>query len=130
VTHPSSCPVCSGGSFSGVKRPQHEADHSSSSSAEVWNAWSYTSTPPVRFHNAALWYSGKFVIIIIIIIIILVLNHKYSLCYCQSTDWTCPLKYVLLWATLNYKYGYLRNIVHLGITENFFCGMCNVCVLI
>jgi hypothetical protein len=29
----------------GVKRPKCEADHSPSSSAEVKNAWSYTSTP-------------------------------------------------------------------------------------
>jgi hypothetical protein len=30
----------------GVKRPGSEADHSPLSSAEVKNAWSYTSTPP------------------------------------------------------------------------------------
>jgi len=30
----------------GVKRPECEADHSSPSSAEVENMWSYTSTPP------------------------------------------------------------------------------------
>jgi hypothetical protein len=29
----------------GVKRPGREADHSPSSSAELENAWSYTSTP-------------------------------------------------------------------------------------
>jgi hypothetical protein len=29
----------------GVKRPEREADHSPPSSAEVKNAWSYTSTP-------------------------------------------------------------------------------------
>jgi hypothetical protein len=29
--------------------PGHEADHSPSSSAEVKNAWSYTSTPPYTF---------------------------------------------------------------------------------
>jgi hypothetical protein len=32
----------------GVKRPGREADHSPPSSAEVENAWSYTSTPPVK----------------------------------------------------------------------------------
>jgi hypothetical protein len=33
-------------SFSlGIKRPGREADHSSPSSAEVKNVWSYTSTP-------------------------------------------------------------------------------------
>jgi hypothetical protein len=33
----------------GVKRPGREADHSTPSSAEVKNAWSYTSTPPYVF---------------------------------------------------------------------------------
>jgi hypothetical protein len=31
-----------------------EADHSPPSSAEVKNAWSYTSTPPVRLHGVVL----------------------------------------------------------------------------
>jgi hypothetical protein len=35
----------------GVKRPQSEACHSPPSSAEVKNAWSYTSTPPTRLHG-------------------------------------------------------------------------------
>jgi hypothetical protein len=43
--HPVSYPMGTGGSFLGVKRPGREADHSPSSSAEVKNAWSYTSTP-------------------------------------------------------------------------------------
>ena len=33
------------GSFSGVKRPDREADHSPPSSTEVKNEWSYTSIP-------------------------------------------------------------------------------------
>jgi hypothetical protein len=33
----------------GVKRPGREADHSPSSSAEVKNAWIYTSTPQYAF---------------------------------------------------------------------------------
>jgi hypothetical protein len=33
----------------GVKRPGHAADHSPPSSAEVKNAWSYTSTPLYAF---------------------------------------------------------------------------------
>jgi hypothetical protein len=37
----------------GIKRPGLEADHSPPSSAEVKNAWSYTSTPPVRLHGGA-----------------------------------------------------------------------------
>jgi hypothetical protein len=34
----------------GIKRPEREADHSTSSSAEVKNAWSYTSTSTERLH--------------------------------------------------------------------------------
>jgi hypothetical protein len=33
----------------GVKWLEHESDHSPPSSAEVKNAWSYTSTPPYVF---------------------------------------------------------------------------------
>jgi len=32
--------------FSGVKRPGRQADQSPSSSTEVQNVWSYTSSPP------------------------------------------------------------------------------------
>jgi hypothetical protein len=40
------------GQFSlGLKRPGREADHSSPSSAEVKNAWNYTSTPLIRLHD-------------------------------------------------------------------------------
>jgi hypothetical protein len=38
----------------GVKLPGREADHSPSSSAEVKNAFSHTSTPPVRLHVVVL----------------------------------------------------------------------------
>jgi hypothetical protein len=38
----------------GVKRPGRETDHSSPSSAEVQNAWSYTSAPPIRLHGVVL----------------------------------------------------------------------------
>jgi hypothetical protein len=34
-----------------VKRPGHKPDQSPSSSAEVKDAWSYTSTSPIRFHG-------------------------------------------------------------------------------
>jgi hypothetical protein len=43
------------GAFSlGVKRSGREADHSPPSSAEVKNAWSYTSAPPIRPHGVVL----------------------------------------------------------------------------
>jgi hypothetical protein len=37
-----------------VKRASREADHSLPSSAEVKNAWSYTSTLPIRLHGVVL----------------------------------------------------------------------------
>jgi hypothetical protein len=39
---------------SGVKQSGHETDHSPPSSAEVKNAWSYTSTHPIRLHGVVL----------------------------------------------------------------------------
>jgi hypothetical protein len=44
-----SYPMGTRGSFRGVKRPGREADHSPPSSAEVRNAWSYTSSPQYVF---------------------------------------------------------------------------------
>jgi hypothetical protein len=38
----------------GVRRPEREADNSPPSSAEVKNAWNYTSTPPIRLHGVVL----------------------------------------------------------------------------
>jgi hypothetical protein len=38
----------------GVRRLGREADHSSPSSAEVKNAWSCISTPPVRLHGVVI----------------------------------------------------------------------------
>jgi hypothetical protein len=52
--HPASYPTDTGRSFPGVKRPGREADHSLPSSAEVKNAWSYTSTPPIHLHSVVL----------------------------------------------------------------------------
>jgi hypothetical protein len=39
--------------FLGVKRPGSEADHSPPSSAEVKNAWSFTTTPPMSSWRGA-----------------------------------------------------------------------------
>jgi hypothetical protein len=47
--HPASYPMGTRDSFPGVKRPEREADQSLPSSAEVKNAWSYTSTPQYAF---------------------------------------------------------------------------------
>jgi hypothetical protein len=38
----------------GPKRPGREGDHSRPSSAEVKNAWRYTSTSPIRVHGVLL----------------------------------------------------------------------------
>jgi hypothetical protein len=37
-----------------VKWPGHEADHSPLSSADIKNAWNYTSTPLIRLHGVVL----------------------------------------------------------------------------
>jgi hypothetical protein len=52
--HPVSYTMGTRDSFSGVKRPGREADHSPPSSAEVQNACSYTSTSPIRLHGVVL----------------------------------------------------------------------------
>jgi hypothetical protein len=52
--HPASYAMGASGSFSGVKRPGREADHSPLASAEVKNEWSYTFTPPTRLHGMVL----------------------------------------------------------------------------
>lgn len=44
---------------SGIKRAQRKADHSPPFSDEVKKAWSFTSTPPIRFHDAVLSEEGK-----------------------------------------------------------------------
>jgi hypothetical protein len=38
----------------GVKQPGREADHSPPASAEVKNAWIYTSNRPIRIHRVVL----------------------------------------------------------------------------
>jgi hypothetical protein len=38
----------------GKKQPGREADHSPSSSGEIKNTWSYTSTPLIRLHDMML----------------------------------------------------------------------------
>ena len=38
-------------SFPGLKRPEHDIDHSHRSSAKVKNVWNCTSSPPVLLHN-------------------------------------------------------------------------------
>jgi len=40
--------------YQGVKRPGGEDDHLPPSSAEVTNAWTYQSIPPIRLHGVVL----------------------------------------------------------------------------
>jgi hypothetical protein len=54
--HPASYPIVTRGSFLGVKLPEREAEHSLSPSAEVKNAWTYTSSQPYMFMA---WYLVK-----------------------------------------------------------------------
>jgi len=51
--HPASYQMGTRGSFPGSKAGR-DATHSPPSSAEVKNAWSCISTPPVRFHGVVL----------------------------------------------------------------------------
>jgi hypothetical protein len=64
--HPASCPM---GTSLRVKRQRREADPSPPSSAEVKNAWSYTSTPPIRLHDVVLSQSTGTT---------LILQHHYT----------------------------------------------------
>jgi hypothetical protein len=45
--------------FPGGKAPGREADHSPPSSVEVKNAWSHTSTLPMRLHSVVLSLKKK-----------------------------------------------------------------------
>jgi hypothetical protein len=52
VAHPPSYPI---GTLSlGLNRPGREADHSTSSSAEVNKSWIYSSNPPIILHGVVL----------------------------------------------------------------------------
>jgi hypothetical protein len=42
-----------------VKRPGRTADHLPSSNVEVKNAWSYTSTPPIRLHGLVFYHMKR-----------------------------------------------------------------------
>jgi hypothetical protein len=52
--HPVSYAVRTESSFPGEKRPKRETNHSSPSSAEFKNVWSYISTPPFCLRGAVL----------------------------------------------------------------------------
>jgi hypothetical protein len=52
--HSAYCTIGTGALILRLKRQGREADHSPPSSAEVKNAWSYTSTPPIRLHGVVL----------------------------------------------------------------------------
>jgi hypothetical protein len=62
--HPASYSMGTGGSFSEGKLPGLETDHSPPSSAEVKNAWSYTSARPLvsmpSVRDAQLKAQGQF----------------------------------------------------------------------
>jgi hypothetical protein len=63
----------------GVERPRHVSDHSTPSRDDVKNAWSYTSTPPIRVHGVVLIKHRDFTF------------KKFSLCPCiQETPHLIP----------------------------------------
>jgi hypothetical protein len=49
--HPASCSLCAGVFPPRVQRPELEANHTPTSSEEVKNQWSYSSTPPPPTHT-------------------------------------------------------------------------------
>jgi hypothetical protein len=51
--HPASYPVGTGALSPEIKRPRHEADHSSPSSAEVKNDGAISPPPPPHTHTAS-----------------------------------------------------------------------------
>jgi hypothetical protein len=52
--HPASYPMGTRDFSVGVKREGREVDHSPPSSAEIENAWSYNSAPPIRLLGVVL----------------------------------------------------------------------------
>jgi hypothetical protein len=70
-----SYPMSTRGFFLRAKRSGREADHSPPSSAEVNNAWSYTSTDPDALMA---WYLVKHSDNFTIIIIIIMLFHNFE----------------------------------------------------
>jgi len=52
--HTASCPIGTGGSYSGVKRAGREANHSRPSIAGFKNVWSYIIAPPIRLSGVVL----------------------------------------------------------------------------
>jgi hypothetical protein len=58
-THPAFYPRGVGCFFLGVKRPEHEVDHSPSFSVDVKNAWNIISIPPISLHNVVLRHRDK-----------------------------------------------------------------------
>jgi hypothetical protein len=61
--HPASYLMGTGGSFTGDKAAGREDDNSPLPSAEVKNAWSYTSTPPIRHSTLCKPWSWNNVVI-------------------------------------------------------------------
>ena len=62
------------GSFLGVKRPGREFDHSSPSSAEVKNEWSYTSAPLRTFMT----WAGTALLLYLICVCVCVCTHTHT----------------------------------------------------
>jgi hypothetical protein len=89
----------------GIKRPAREADHSPPSSAEVKNAWSYTSTPQYVFMT---WYLVKnrdnftFYIYLYHLGAIIPSLRYFKTCAQIVICWTCVLK-TTLWRCMEWR---------------------------
>jgi hypothetical protein len=100
--HPASYATGTRGSFPEIKRPGHEADHSPPSGARAKSAWSYNSTPPIRFHGVgSLKAEGA------------TLSLLYPLCCFSVSEYFCCLfRYRLSSETFGYT------LTHLFIFSN------------
>jgi hypothetical protein len=74
-----------------VKRPVREADHSPPSSAEVKNAWSYTSTRPIRHHSVVLRKAQGQLCLYLLLLLLFISQASYMNFPSTVTRWQLML---------------------------------------
>jgi len=128
-SHPASLVIGYQASFPRVKRPGHEVDHSSPSSAEVKHEWNYTYSLPIH-HRGVDKENFTCVVVTIIIIIIVIISHftcsnlefdrisERSVPNCDISDF---LHKVLYWLASSLCQGAERKMVN--FTLQFPCGL-------
>jgi hypothetical protein len=88
--------------YRGVKRPGREADHSPSS-AEVKNAWNYTSDPPIHLYGVVLsWAQGLF-LLPLNLYLAMDITQKYFQLHMETVDECVWTMRVVWWAHLFYN---------------------------